>query len=110
MKKASVLVAAIALVISCQPAKKTQPFDYRETPKPVSTSWCEQAEKHLTNKCNADPEENLYCCQAASTTKKGKTFKQFCEETQNAGIALNPQCLAAVVTCGEIDKCLGTIR
>ncbi len=110
MKKLSVLVAVVALIISCQPVKKTQPFDYRETPKPSGSQWCGLAEKHLADKCNVNPEENLYCCQVVASTKKGKSFKQFCEETQNAGIALNPECIAGIVTCGDVDKCLGTIR
>jgi hypothetical protein len=106
MKKALVLAAVVSLIISCQPVHK--PIDYRPTPKPVGTQYCNTAERHLTELCSSNPEENLYCCQTVASTKKGKTFTQFCEETQNAGIALDPECLSKIIVCGGIDKCLGT--
>jgi len=110
MKKVSVIVAVLALIISCQPAKKTLPFDYRETPKPTGTEFCIVAERNLASLCNVDPEKNLYCCQVVSPTKKGKSFTQFCTETQNAGIQLNPVCLSGINSCEEINVCLGTVR
>lgn len=106
MRRISVFAIIIALVISCQPRKA----DYRETPTPTGSEYCGLAEQHLMTMCRANPEDNLYCCQAVSSTKKGKNFTQFCEETQNAGIALNPECISKIVSCGDIDKCLGTSR
>lgn len=103
-------MAVIALIIGCQPGSKPKPIDYRETPKPTHTDFCGVAERNLSSLCNADPQKNLYCCQTVAPTKKGKSFTQFCYETQNAGIELNPMCLAGVNSCDEIDKCVGTTR
>jgi hypothetical protein len=110
MKKISIIMAVIALIIGCQPGSKPKPIDYRETPKPLVNQSCSLAEKSLTDKCKADSEKNFYCCQVVSLTKKGKSFTQFCEETQNAGIALNPECIANIINCSDVDKCLGTTR
>lgn len=109
MKKILVGIMAILLLISCQSVgQKSKPIDYRETPAPTDTNYCGAAEKHLNDLCKANPEENLYCCQASSSTKKNKTFKQFCEETQAAGIQLNPKCLSTITACEQINGCLGT--
>ena len=103
-------MAVIALIIGCQPGSKPKPIDYRETPKPVGSQYCGSAERHMTDLCRISPNENMYCCQTVALTKKGKTFTQFCEETQSAGISLGPECLSKIISCSEIDKCVGTTR
>lgn len=110
MKRISVIAAVIALVIGCSPSHDLNIIGYRPTPVPIGTQYCSVAETHLSQLCSTDPSENLYCCQVVASTKKGKTFTQFCQETQNAGIALDPKCLSEVTSCLGIDKCVGTIR
>lgn len=100
----------IIFLLGCQQTNKSLPYDYRETPKPIETEFCDSAEQHLLLLCREDPQKNSYCCQVVSPTKKGKAFKQFCEETQDAGIALNPKCLSKINDCGLIDKCVGTVK
>lgn len=55
---------------------------------PTDTELCELAGKNLVvNKCIQDDK---------TFTKRGKSFKEFCEETQNNGIWLNPKCLSNI--------------
>lgn len=113
LKKILISVWVISLgtliVASCNPQNNGNMTDaHRNTPVVSGTEYCGAAEKHLQEMCDADPQNNMYCCQAVQSTKKGKTFEQFCIETQNAGIQLDPRCLSQITKCEEIDFCLGT--
>lgn len=68
-------------------------------PSPVTkdVESCRSAETHL-KELRCIPVEFPY-------TKRGKSFTQFCEETQNSGVYVNPTCLSHVSDCGEIDAC-----
>jgi hypothetical protein len=69
-------------------------------PEPVipdvkGSEWCDEAEKNLL----------ALGCEEGQPTKKGKSFTDFCVETQKeGGIDLNPKCLASIKRCDEIDK------
>lgn len=71
---------------------KTPP---RPTPVVKDTELCEAAGRNLKrNQCIED-DKNF--------TKLGKSFKQFCEETHNAGVYLNPSCLANISATDKGD-------
>jgi hypothetical protein len=111
MRKTFAVLAILGIVSGCQLSNTpVKPIDYRETPTPTDTDLCGVAGRHLSTLCEANKEENSYCCMTSASTKKGKSFTQFCEETQHAGIALNPGCLSKIIKCEEIDFCLGTTR
>ena len=101
------LLLSITMFQNCTPST-TDPVPPRPTPIPTDTNLCQTAEQHLQQMCNANQEENAYCCAIVAPTKKGKTFTQFCEQKQNDGVSLNPKCLSEVKTCGEVDSCTGS--
>ena len=74
-------------------------------PPPNPTTDCEKAAARLSELCLADAKANQYCCQVVTLTKKGKSFSQFCEEEQAKQVSVNPQCLASITTCDDIDYC-----
>jgi hypothetical protein len=41
-------------------------------------------------------------------TDKGKSFTEFCQETQSAGISIHPDCLATITSCGQVNSCSTT--
>lgn len=91
MKRALIVAAFGLLLAGCPPEP--------QIPEPVipevsGSEWCERAEKNLL----------ALGCQEGQPTKRGKRFADFCRETQDNGINLNPQCLAGVKACEEIDK------
>lgn len=108
MKKILLLVSFLGLS-ACYPQKGIDEISYRETPVPIDTGLCGSAEYHLTELCKADRNVNIYCCRIIEPTKNGKQFTEFCIETQNAGVALNPKCLSTVKKCEEVDVCVGTV-
>lgn len=64
-------------------------------PEVKGSEWCDDAEKNLL----------ALGCEEGQPTKKGKSFTDFCVETQrDGGIDLNPKCLASIKSCDEIDK------
>lgn len=64
-------------------------------PKVEGSEWCDDAERNLL----------ALGCEEGQPTKKGKSFTEFCLDTQqNGGIDLNPKCLATIKSCDEIDK------
>jgi hypothetical protein len=69
-------------------------------PEPIvptvkGSEWCDEAEKNLL----------ALGCEEGRPTKRGKSFTEFCLETQqDGGIDLNPQCLATIKSCDEVDK------
>ena len=68
-----------------------------KTPEVKDTEKCEAAEQHL-KELTCIPTDKPY-------TKRGKSFTQFCQETQNAGVFINPVCLSEVKSCDEVDCC-----
>lgn len=97
MKK---ILLCLLFIMACDNPKPTPP---RPTPVVKDTDYCEAAGKNLKNHgCITDDEH---------FTKKGKSFKLFCEETHNAGIYLNPICLSEIdpktlLECQDMmDKC-----
>ena len=111
LKLISSIILTAAVIFSCQPqANNLKPIDYRETPIPTDTAYCSVAEKHLNDLCEQNRTANNFCCVVGSHTAKEKSFTEFCRETQEAGIALNPRCLSSILTCDQIDKCVGTTR
>ena len=38
----------------------------------------------------------------------GETFKDFCENTQNNGIFIDPECLSKVTSCDQVPICDGS--
>lgn len=73
------------------------PTDTTPRPEPVvkGTDYCSAAEKHLL----------AIHCSEGNPTKKGKSFTDFCKETQQNGIFLNPECLSKITSCDQIDAC-----
>lgn len=65
-------------------------------PAPANNEACATAEANL----------KVVCPEVAAPTKKGKTFTQWCVETQDNGINLNPTCLVTAKSCSEADACL----
>jgi hypothetical protein len=66
-----------------------------EIPEVKGSEWCDDAEKNLL----------ALGCEEGQPTKRGKSFTEFCIDTQkNGGIDLNPKCLATIKSCDEIDK------
>lgn len=98
------------IFISCSHPQSNLPYGYRVTPipSPEDDQFCSIAETHLSNLCKANPQDNMYCCQAVSSTKKGDSFTVFCLSTLHAGIALNPLCISKIIKCEELDLCLRT--
>lgn len=60
--------------------------------------FCSLAEKNL---------QKLNCVEA-QLTKKGKTFEQFCKETEENKIFLNAECLSIITSCEEVNNCTGS--
>ena len=106
--KAVVILLSLFALHDCVPTIGSDPVPPRPTPIPTDTNMCESAQQHLDQMCKADPSGNAYCCAVVASTKKGKTFTQFCQDKQNDGVALNPKCLSEVKSCGEIDSCTGS--
>lgn len=80
------------------------------SPPSLETNYqlCELAQEHLYSMCTADDIRNSYCCEIVKPTKKGKSYSQFCREKMFQGVDLNPQCVAEVTACGQIDFCTGS--
>ena len=76
----------ILFILSCHPYKQE----------------CLSAENHL---------KELDCISKTNPfTKKGKSFGEFCEETQENGIKLNTSCLINIKACDEMDICTNSKR
>ncbi|MCZ2224624.1 MAG: hypothetical protein LC122_13445 [Chitinophagales bacterium] len=68
----------------------------RPTPVVKDTDLCEAAGKNLVEQhCILDDRK---------FTKLGKSFKLFCEETQSAGVFLNPRCLSEI-KASNVSEC-----
>ena len=76
----------LLFIIGCSNAHLNGPH---ATPVVTDTDKCQLAEIHLKElKCI--PTDQPY-------TKKGKSFTQFCQETQANGIFINPKCLSDLI-------------
>lgn len=60
--------------------------------------FCSLAEKNL---------QKLECAEG-KPTKKGKTFEEFCKETEENKIFLNAECLSTITSCQEVNQCTGS--
>ena len=98
MKKLSAILMILSgfIFINCGPLNSTMPP--HATPAVQDTEFCAAADAHLVS----------LSCVSNPYTKRGKTFTQFCQETQAAGIYLNPKCLSTVTSCDQINQCTGT--
>jgi hypothetical protein len=101
MKKILLLsLLLIACDTTTQTTKVTPNIPPTPTPLVIDSEYCGEAEVHL-KEIACIPKNEPY-------TKRGKSFKQFCEETQENGVFLNPKCLTTVNSCEEIDYCTMT--
>ncbi len=95
------LIFLITLVPSCPNNDFVPP---KPPPAVTDTEFCGPAEDNL-KKLGCIPSDKPY-------TKKGLSFKEFCEKKQDDGVFLNPKCLANEVTektgCSYVDVCTGT--
>lgn len=69
-------------------------------PIPVITNleYCQAAEDHL-KALGCIPKDKPY-------TLKGKQFHEFCQETMQNGIDLNPKCLYTITACNQMNACV----
>lgn len=88
-------VALLLFIVGC-PNGPTPPTD---------TAYCQAAEQNLQALCNRDQVANKHCCEVVKPTLKGKSFTQFCQETQGNLIHIFPQCLSKITSCSQIDTC-----
>ena len=44
-------------------------------------------------------------CEEGDPLEDGTTCEVFCQETQDTGHALNPTCIKAIDSCGQIEAC-----
>ncbi len=91
----------IQATVPSTPAQVTTESPKQSEPKTA----CEQAQSRLEELCLADAAAHRYCCAVVMLTKKEQSFAQLCEEKQANGIFVNPECLASIVTCYDIDFC-----
>jgi hypothetical protein len=93
------VLAVAVLFVSCQGCPPTNnPINRSEptpTPVPTDTNLCDAAESNLVK----------LGCDEGRPTKGGMRFGDVCRELQNAGIGINPSCLASITTCEQIDDC-----
>lgn len=95
-----VMLSSIITLNACSGCNEKEYVPPKPTPVVTDTEYCKPAEQHLKElKCI--PSDKPY-------TKKGLSFEQFCHQTQDNGIYLNPRCLANISSCEEIDYCTGT--
>jgi len=81
-------------LINCNTTNVSPP---REPVVVKDTLFCKDAEIHLTE----------LSCEIAKPTKKGLSFEEFCKQTQDSGIFINPKCLSSIASCDQnlIDQC-----
>ncbi len=81
MKK---ILVSILFILACNDSKVPP----RPTPVVTDLDYCKAAGQNLKDKgCINDD---------MSFTRKGVSFEQFCKDTGNAGVHLNPKCLANI--------------
>jgi hypothetical protein len=84
------LVALVATFLGCPPTKTPADWPTDPTNDKDILSTCTAAHAKL-NELNCN--------------EKRTDFVAFCTYTIGQGIPLHPQCIAAIKTCGELDKC-----
>lgn len=89
---ARIIFVAAALGLAGCPTEPVVPDP--KIPQVKGSEWCERAEKNLL----------ALGCEEGQPTKEGKSFTEFCKETQANGIDLNPQCLANISSCDQVDQ------
>lgn len=109
MKRIFSILSIFAVIIGCQAHGTDTGNIIPVVPVVYGTEYCSYAQIHLYNLCQSDPGKNHYCCEVVAPTKKGKSFQDFCIETQNNGISLDPLCIIGILNCEDIDKCTHTI-
>lgn len=90
-------------LVSCDPYNPK--IVYTAPGQQPDSEYCGAAEEHMQTLCKLDEKKNSYCCEVVKPTKKGKSYKQFCEEKQTQNVFLNPKCVASVSVCEAIDDC-----
>lgn len=65
------------------------------TPLVTDTDFCDAAQANLL-KLN---------CDLGKPTAKGLSFADFCRQTQNNGIEIEPKCLAGITDCESANLC-----
>lgn len=96
MLKSIILILSLLLLApDCSGPVTQKPVQPKPTPIVTDTEQCDLAQINLLR----------LRCPEGNPTKKGKTFSDFCKETQNNGIFLNPKCLATLTDCSQIDSC-----
>lgn len=96
MKKlftAIILISFSILIIQCRNSVPPHPAI-----EVHDSEYCPAAQTNLI-KLGCIDKSGIY-------TKKGKSFDQFCEETQNIGeVFINPKCLSEITSCDQIPSC-----
>lgn len=101
LRTSVMLISLLFLGFDCsgkQPIPQPVPVKPQPTPIVTGTNYCDKAQENLLR---------LNCVEGHST-KKGKPFAQFCRETQENGIFINPKCLSEITDCGQVDSCTPT--
>lgn len=97
--KSALIVATLFLLLlpSCSDNSKSnvQPV---VLPPVDGIEYCGAAQQHLQD-LGCIPKSKPY-------TAKGKSFKQFCEDTMNNQINLHPNCLANITNCNQMNACV----
>jgi hypothetical protein len=90
MKKSFIAVLVLAFILVACP----------KGPVPIITNieYCQPAEIHL-KELGCIPIDKPY-------TVKGKQFNEFCQETMQNGINLNPKCLSTITSCTQMNACV----
>jgi hypothetical protein len=83
------LVLLLLIGLSCSSTPTPHPRE------PTDTDQCAAACEHLL----------ALGCEEGKPLEDGTTCTSFCEQTQQAGHALNPTCAKQVKTCAELDSC-----
>lgn len=100
------LLLLLLLTSCCNPHPWPPPYDPDKPevvtpppPPPPELPECERACMRLKD----------LGCKEAEPTPKGETCVEFCNKTQDSDlVSLNPQCVAEMKKCSEIDSCTGS--
>jgi hypothetical protein len=92
------IIFSLAFILTaCHPIVIKPASVAHSTPVVVDTDLCGAAQANL---------QKLGCISTTDPyTTKGKSFEEFCRETQNNQIFINPRCLSSVQSCQEMNGC-----
>lgn len=102
--------ALLVMASDCS-GSSTNPVGPHPTPIVTDSASCEAAQANLLAEEGtpmAKANGLHHGCAEGEPTKKGKSFAQFCMETQKSGIALYPKCLAKIDSCSQINRVTST--